>query len=99
MPCLAVIDRAAFVPCLFAGRKTLVVAPRNRQITQSGGWGPITPEQLMENDPERTEALREDFDLFNVERPYWRDWPETFDCVLWIDFGRAPKPETKDPHC
>jgi hypothetical protein len=95
MPSLAVIDRAAFVPCLFAGWKTLEVAPRNRQITQLGGWGPITPEQLMERGPEQTETLRDDFDLL-VEPPYWRNWPEIFDYVLWIDFGQAPKPEMKE---
>ena len=95
MPSLAVIDRAAFVACLFAGWKTLEVAPRNRQITQLGGWGPITPEQLMESDPEQTEASHDDFDLF-VEPPYWRNWPEIFDYVLWLDFERAPKPEIEE---
>jgi hypothetical protein len=95
MPCLAVIDRAAFVPCLFAGWKTLEVTPRNRQITQLGGWGPIRPEQLMESDPQKAQTLEEDFDLL-VEPPYWRNWPEIFDYVLWIDFGRAPKPGLKE---
>ena len=97
MPSLAVIDRAAFVPSLFTGRKTLDVTARNRQITQFGGWGPITPEQLMESDPDQTETLHDDFDLF-VEPPYWRNWREIFDYVLWIDFGRAPKPEIKGLH-
>ena len=95
MPSLAVIDRAAFVPCLFTGRKTLEVTAKNRQITQFGGWGPITPEQLIESDPEHTESLRDDFGLF-VESPYWKNWPEVFDYVLWIDFGRAPKPDLKE---
>jgi hypothetical protein len=95
MPCLAVIDRAAFVPCLFAGWKTLEVTPRNRQITQLGGWGPIRPEQLMESDPAKAQTLEEDFDLL-VEPPYWRNWPEIFDYVLWIDFGRALKPGLKE---
>jgi hypothetical protein len=27
------------------------------------------------------------------EPPYWRNWPETFDYVLWIDFANAPKPQ------
>ena len=71
------------------------VAPRNRQITQLGGWGPITPEQLMDSDPEKTEALHDGFDLF-AEPPYWRNWPEIFDYVLWIDFGQAAKPEIKE---
>ena len=50
----------------------------------------------MDSDPEQTEALRDDFDLFNVEPPYWRNWPETFDYVLWIDFGRALKSQIKE---
>jgi hypothetical protein len=69
MPSLAVIDRAAFVPSLFTGRKTLEVTPRNSQITRLGGWGPITPEQLMKSNPEKTEVLDDDLYLL-VEPSY-----------------------------
>jgi hypothetical protein len=48
MPSLAVIDRAAFVACMFTGWKTLEVAPRNQEISETGGWTPITPEELIE---------------------------------------------------
>ena len=99
MPSLAVIDRAAFLPSVFTGRLTLEVTPRNREISRLGGWDPITPEQLMESvDPGRVQprdsALISTNFLF--EPPYWRNWPQTFDFVLWIDFGSAPKPELRN---
>jgi hypothetical protein len=31
-----------------------------------------------------------------LEPPYSRNWPQTFDFVLWIDFGSAPKPELRN---
>ena len=96
MPSLAVIDRAAFLPSVFTGWKTLEVTSRNRQISQLGGWDPITPEQLSESvDPERAQTLN---DISNslIEPPYWRNWPQTFDFVLWIDFGDAMKPELRE---
>jgi hypothetical protein len=96
MPSLAVIDRAAFLPSVFTGWKTLEVTPRNRQISQLGGSVPITPELLVEIlDPERARTLN-DVSNSPIEPPYWRNWPQTFDFVLWIDFGDAPKPELKE---
>jgi hypothetical protein len=96
MPSLAVIDRAAFLPSVFTGWKTLEVTPRNRQISQLGGSVPITPELLMESlDPERARA-HNDVSNSPIEPPYWRNWPQTFDFVLWIDFGDAPKPELRE---
>jgi hypothetical protein len=95
MASLAVIDRSAFVAGLFAGWKTLEVAPRNWQISQTGGWEPITPELLMRSlDPEEVLILDSNPN-FHIEPPYWRNWPETFDYVLWIDFAEAPKPQLK----
>jgi hypothetical protein len=29
------------------------------------------------------------------EKLYWRNWPETFDFVLWMDSSGAQKPEFK----
>jgi hypothetical protein len=96
MPSLAVIDRAAFLPSVFTGWKTLEVTPRNRQISQLGGSVPITPELLVESlDPERARTLK-DVSNSPIEPPYWRNWPQTFDFVLWIDFGDAPKPELRE---
>ena len=95
MPSLAVIDRAAFLPSVFTGWKTLEVTPRNRQISRLGGWDPITPELLMESvDPVRAQATDSALNS-QIEPPYWRNWPQTFDFVLWIDFGRVPKPELR----
>jgi hypothetical protein len=96
MPSLAVIDRAAFLPSVFTGRLTLEVTPRNREISQLGGSVPITPELLVESlDPERARTLK-DVSNSPIEPPYWRNWPQTFDFVLWIDFGDAPKPDLRE---
>jgi len=96
MPSLAVIDRAAFLPSVFTGWKTLEVTLRNRQISQLGGWDPITPEQLTESvEAERAQTLNHISNSL-IEPPYWRNWPQTFDFVLWIDFGDAPKPELRE---
>jgi len=93
MPSLAVIDRAAFVACMFTGWKTLEVAPRNQEISETGGWTPITPEELIEI-PNSGQVQTRDYDTNLIsEPPYWRNWPETFDYVLWIDFANAPKPQ------
>jgi hypothetical protein len=101
MPSLAVIDRSAFLPSVFTGWKTLEVAPRNQQISQLGGWDPITPELLLESVGH--EHARTHDDVSNsinllIEPPYWRDWPRTFDFVLWIDFAGAPKPQLEMLH-
>ena len=94
MAALAVIDRAAFFPYLFTGWYTIDVAPRNETVAQAVAV-PMTPEELAKSaDPEQSKT----FDTgpnFLGERPYWRDWPETFDYVLWIDFGEARKPALK----
>jgi hypothetical protein len=99
MPSLAVIDRGAFLPSVFTGWKTLEVTARNRQISQLGGWDPITPELLIESvGPEQPDTRDEHPNSMNllIEPPYWRNWPQTFDFVLWIDFGNAAKPALRN---
>lgn len=94
MAALAVIDRAAFFPYMFTGWTTIDVTPRNEAVSQRQAV-PMTPEELIESaDPEQAKAL-ETRPNFLGERPYWRNWPETFDFVLWMDFSRARKPELK----
>ena len=91
---LAVIDRAGFFPYMFAGWTTIDVTQRNKVVSQREGV-PATPDELIKSaDPGQTEALQAVSNLIG-ERPYWRNWPETFDFVLWIDFSGAPKPELK----
>jgi hypothetical protein len=87
---LAVIDRSAFFPYLFTEATPLAVAPRNRAVS---GWGmPVTPEDLAKSaDPRGTKAFDDLHDLYG-QPMYWRDWPQTFDYVLWIDFGGMPEP-------
>ena len=92
MAALAVIDRAAFFPYMFTGWTTVDVTPRNEAVSQSQGV-PATPEELTKSaDPEETKNLQTG-ENFLGERPYWRNWPQTFDFVLWVDFSKAPKPE------
>ena len=92
MAALSVIDRAAFFPYLFTSWKTVEVTPRNLPVSQAVGV-PTTPEELAKAaDPEQAATL-ETGPNFLGERPYWRNWPETFDFVLWIDFEGQPKPQ------
>jgi hypothetical protein len=88
---LTIIDRAAFVPYMFTRWTPIDVTPRNEAVSQSQGV-PATPEELIKSiDPKQAR----DLDIgpnFLGERPYWRNWPATFDFVLWIDFSKAPKP-------
>ena len=87
---LAVIDRSAFFPYLFTEATPLGVTPRNRELS---GWGmPVTPEDLAKSaDPASANSFDDLHDL-NGQRMYWRNWPQTFDYVLWIDFGGMPEP-------
>ena len=90
MAALSVIDRSAFVPYMFTGWTTIEVAPRNRKIAQRVGL-PATPEELRKSaDPDARNGLDTGPDIYG-ERPYWRDWPDHFDFVLWIDFGVRPQ--------
>jgi hypothetical protein len=80
---------------MFTGWKTLEVAPRNQELSETGGWRPITPEELIEIPNSGQVQTRDDDTKLITEPPYWRNWPETFDYVLWIDFAGAPKPQLK----
>jgi hypothetical protein len=94
MAALAVIDRAAFVPYLFTGWTTIDVTLRNDAVAQRVAV-PMTPEELTESaDSEKAKSL-DTGPNFLGERPYWRDWPQTFDFVVWIDFAKDPKPKLK----
>jgi hypothetical protein len=83
---LAVIDRAAFTPSLFTGWVPIEPVPRNRDLPRILG-GTLTPAQLASRAsrdaaPGPSDALGETPCCFN--------WPETYDVVLWIDFGQPP---------
>lgn len=85
MAALSVIDRGTFVPYLFTGWTTVEPTARNAGLYQSQGV-PLRPEQLEAGagaggDPDDVAP-----DRFGVP-PYWRDWPDKFDFVLWLDFG------------
>jgi hypothetical protein len=91
MGALAVIDRSAFFPYLFTQAATIDVAPRNKGIAQTSAE-PVTPADLaLAADPARAQFLDQRADVYG-QLPYWRHWPQSFDYVLWIDFGAGPKP-------
>jgi hypothetical protein len=97
MPALAVIDRAAFIPSLFAGWCPIEVAPRNQGLT-SMLRGALTPTQLAvrasrEEAPSESESAESDV---LGEAACCFNWPETYDVVLWIDFGNPP--DVLPPH-
>ncbi len=88
---LAVIDRSAFFPFLFTEATPLDVTPPNRAVSESLGL-PITPEDLAKSaDPNLAKSFDALRDTYG-QPLYWRDWPQTFDYVLWVDFRRMPKP-------
>jgi hypothetical protein len=91
MGALAVIDRAAYFPYLFTQATTVGVASENRDIAQTAGV-PVEPELLISSaNPGEIASLDTRPDVYG-QRPYWRDWPNTFDYVLWLDFAERPQP-------
>ena len=94
MAALAVMDRAAFFPYLFTGWTTIDVTPPNEALSQRQAV-PATPEELTKSaDPDEATTI-DTGPNFLGERPYWRNWPATFDYVVWIDFAKAGQPELK----
>ena len=94
MGALAVMDRGVFFPYLFTGWTTIDVTPLNEAASQRQAV-PAAPEELVKSaDAEQAKSL-DTGPNFLGERPYWRDWPETFDFVVWIDFAKEPKPKLK----
>jgi hypothetical protein len=91
---LAVMDRAAFFPYLFTGWTPIDVTPPNEALSQRQAV-PATPEELAKSaDPDEAKTLYTGPNFLG-EQPYWRNWPATFDFVLWMDFSGAPKPQLK----
>jgi hypothetical protein len=84
MPSLAVMDRGAFIPYLFT-QFTIRPAPRNAGGFVSVGL-PLSPEELVTASPDWGQ-LHPGMQNMVGERPYWLDWTQRFDFVLWIDFG------------
>ena len=94
MGALAVTDRGVFFPYLFTGWTTIDVTPLYEAVSQRQAV-PATPEELAKSaDAEQAKSL-DTGPNFLGERPYWRDWPQTFDFVVWIDFAKEPKPKLK----
>jgi hypothetical protein len=95
---LGVIDRAVFFPYLFTGWTPIDTTLRNAPMSQREAV-PATPDQLIEGaDPAAANYARFVAAQTDVhgELPYWRDWPDRFDFVLWIDFGGTQRFELKE---
>jgi hypothetical protein len=88
---LAIIDRSAFIPYLFTGWTSVSPSPRNAGLFVSSG-SPLTPQALAASDrmddPNSSYAQP---DLLG-ELPYWRDWRQHFDYLIWIGFGDSRPP-------
>ena len=86
---LAVIERSAFVPGLWADLSR--VQPSQSRQPMQGVEDPLDRSQLADG-AARPPALGTDED--EAER-YWDGWPETFDYLLWIhggETGSVPAP-------
>lgn len=89
MPMLAIIDRGAFVPYLYTSWTTIAPVANAGRPAHSVG-APLTPEELRDAlRPERRAEILAARDILGAA-PYWVDWPDKFDFVVWIDFGQKP---------
>jgi hypothetical protein len=88
---LAAIDRAVFLPYIFTGWTTADAAPRNAAISQPAG-GPMTPAELAQTADRETANSLVAIPNMLGQIPYWRNWTQTFDYLLWMDFGNARQP-------
>jgi len=92
MPALAAIDRSAFLPYLFFnGWNPLRPHPRNAGLYQAHGTL-LLPSQLVASASPDWRPSAPDWPDELGEMPYWVNWPDKFDFVLWIDFSRMPGP-------
>jgi hypothetical protein len=88
MPALAVIDRSAFIPYLFTGWTPVRPTPRNAVISESQGK-PATPAELAASAAPRQRSGAVPHSVLGELR-HWRNWPNTFDFVLWINVSHEP---------
>ena len=88
MGALAVIDRSVFFPYLFTQATPLSASTRNAGIAQSASE-PVLPLMFfLSASPKTGHTLAIGPDDYG-QLPYWRNWPQDFDYVLWIDFGTS----------
>jgi len=91
MATLAIIDRSVFIPYLFTGWTSVSPTARNAGLFVSSG-SPLTPEQLAASElMDEPGSPYANPDLLG-ESPYWRDWRQHFDYLLWLGFGDSQPP-------
>ena len=90
---LAVIERDVFTPTQFTNRAAQPVqaSPGLRDIDVPFGK-PISPEMLSAAlDPGRSAEL-EAMARARLTYPYWKDWPERFEYLLYVNWGVYANP-------
>jgi hypothetical protein len=88
LPALAVIERSVFLPTLFTGFTTIKAAPALQPIDTPVG-NPISPRLLASGADPATSPYPLGHRLEHYMRTFWVGWPNHFDYVLAIRFGRA----------
>lgn len=93
MVSLAVIERDVFTPTQFTNRAAQPVqaAPQVKDIDAPFAR-PITPEMLAAGiDPERSSEMLAMAKSRNTPA-FWKDWPKTFEYVVFVNWGRHTNP-------
>lgn len=85
MAALAIIDRSAFIPNLFTGWTSVAPTSRNAGLFLSEA-GPLSSTLLRQGVSDDRAFSQPD------SQPYWSNWPQHFDFVLWIDADSQPDP-------
>lgn len=104
VPCLAVIDRSVFLPHLYTIATPLrFTGGRAARLTEPA----LSSPSRMEWHPQRAEFANADAETIGLVRDvnrkleawdqatnpiYWSDWPEQYDYVIDLDFGRNQNP-------
>jgi hypothetical protein len=91
LPALEVIDRSAFVPYLFTVATPIRFNPRNAALTERHPRL-LAPSDLLESAAPGWRPSDPIWPDGTVEMPYWVDWAQKFDFVVWLDFAASPGP-------
>lgn len=98
MVSLGAIERGTFTPTQFTGHMSLRAAPGRASIDTAVGL-PLSREQLLQSQHIPNSELSQRYIKTKHMRPYWGEWPKTFDYVLVVRFSNLenPVPEILTP--
>lgn len=93
MPALAVIDRSVFLPYLFTDPTTQPVRAAEAYAAIDTPYGhPIPPDLLRKSaHPEAAKRIA-GLSFPAGYKPFWANWPQNFDYVLFVHFGADENP-------